>query len=199
MNNFIFAFLFSFVSFFSLAQNNFVELADVFLKKHVSNGLVDYSSIKAEPTELYKMLNAIALKDIPETDYKAYLINSYNILVIASIVEALPILSPEGVPGFFTDELHVLANKKVSLNFIEKTLLFKEFKDPRLHFVLVCGALGCPPITNFAYQTNELETQLKTQTKLALNSDFVRIDKKKEIVSLSEIFRWYAKDFRWHQ
>ncbi len=187
--------LFTATLFLPFAQNNFIELADAFLKEHVEEGKVNYAAIKSEPMKLYEMLNIIALQDIPEKDNKAYLINAYNLLVISTVVEAYPIQSPEDVPGFFDNEVHVVANEKMSLNYLEKELLFKVYNDSRLHFVLVCGALGCPPITNFAYTTNDLESQLEQQTKLALNSDFIRVDNSKETISLSEIFRWYAKDF----
>ena len=183
------------ISLTSFSQNNFIELADTFLKKHVEDGKVDYPSIKNDPMGLYEMLNIIALQDIPEDDNKAYLINAYNLLVISSIVDAYPIQSPEEVPGFFDNEVHVVANEKMSLNYLEKELLFKVYSDPRLHFVLVCGALGCPPITDFAYKTGMLEYQLEQQTKLALNSDFIQVNSDKNTVSLSEIFRWYVKDF----
>lgn len=178
-----------------VAQNNLINAADSFLKKHVIDGKVDYKAIKTNPITLYELLNIIALEDIPEVDRKAYLINAYNILVISNIVEAYPINSPEDVPGFFDNKVHIVSNEKMSLNYLEKTLLFKVYNDSRLHFVLVCGALGCPPITNFAYKTDELDVQLDKQTTRALNSDFLRVDDLKKTVKISEIFKWYAADF----
>ncbi|MDX1350342.1 MAG: DUF547 domain-containing protein [Putridiphycobacter sp.] len=190
-------FIFFFVIYTNLAvcQNSFIDLADQFLKQYVTNGLVNYQAIKNEPLKLYEMLNKMAVEDIPEQDKKAYLINAYNIIVVASIVEAYPIQSPTDVPGFFTNESHVLANEMISLNKLEKTLLFDAYKDPRLHFVLVCGAIDCPPLTNFAYRTETLEEQLNQQTKLALNSNFIRVNNTKKTVELSEIFKWYSNDF----
>lgn len=179
----------------SYGQNKLIDLADSFLKKHVQDGKVDYQSIKSNPVELFEMLNIIALEEIPEADNKAYLINAYNLLVIASVVDAYPILSPQDVPGFFDNKVHVVANKKMSLNYLEKELLFKVYEDPRMHFILVCGALGCPPITNFAYKTDGLDAQLNMQTVKALNSDFIKVDDEKKLVQLSEIFKWYASDF----
>lgn len=195
MKNRFLTFLFILSTSLAISQNNFIDLADSFLKKHVSNGLINYQAIQDNPLELFELLNIISLQEVPQKDNKAYLINAYNILVISTIVESFPILSPEDVPGFFVNENHVVAKNKMSLNQLEKNLLFKVYDDPRLHFVLVCGAIGCPPITNFAYQTSTLDTQLDQQTKLALNSDFIRVNNEKETVSLSEIFRWYAKDF----
>jgi len=60
--------------------------------------------------------------------------------------------------------------------------------------VLVCGALGCPPLANFAYTPALLEAQLESQTRLALNDpNFIRSNGKQ--VQLSKIFQWYSKDF----
>ncbi|MFK8037996.1 MAG: DUF547 domain-containing protein [Crocinitomicaceae bacterium] len=179
----------------TFSQTSFLNSTDTFLKKHVVNGRVDYQSIKDNPIKLYELLNMIALQEIPEADRKAYLINAYNILVISNIIENYPINSPEDVPGFFDNEVHIVSNEKMSLNHLEKNLMFKVYNDPRLHFVLVCGAIGCPPITNFAYKTDELDAQLNKQTTLALNSDFLRVDDTKKTLQVSEIFKWYASDF----
>ena len=55
------------------------------------------------------------------------------------------------VPGFFDNKSTIINSEIYSLNAIENDILRKKYKDPRFHFVLVCGAIGCPPITNFAY------------------------------------------------
>lgn len=195
MKNALILFIVFLISTASIAQNSFINATDGFLKKHVIEGKINYRAIKNSPSELHQLLNIIALQNIPEGDKKAYLINAYNVLVISSIVEAFPINSPEDVPGFFDNKSHIVSNEKVSLNYLEKNLIFKNFKDPRLHFVLVCGALGCPPITDFAYKTNELEQQLNKQTTLALNSGFLRVNNTEKSVQISEIFKWYAADF----
>jgi hypothetical protein len=43
---------------------------------------------------------------------------------------------------------------------------------------LVCGAIGCPPLINEAYLPNTLEAQLETQTKIALNENFIKVNTK---------------------
>ena len=67
-------------------------------------------------------------------------------------------------------------------------------EEARFHFVLVCAGLGCPPIINQAYLPDTLESQLQTQTQLALNDpEFIRTKGKR--VQLSQIFEWYKEDF----
>lgn len=60
--------------------------------------------------------------------------------------------------------------------------------------MLVCGAIGCPPIINAAYKPETLENQLQQQTKKALNNpNFIKVEGKTVLVS--EIFKWYKEDF----
>ncbi len=39
----------------------------------------------------------------------------------------------------------------------------KQFREPRIHFALVCAALGCPPLRSEAYVAPRLEEQLEDQ------------------------------------
>jgi hypothetical protein len=127
---------------------------------------------------------------------KAYLINAYNLLVINEALEHYPLKSVLDVSGFFDGKKQQVGGRSLTLNQLEKDLLLKNFPDARLHFVLVCGALGCPPITSFAYQPATLESQLDQQTRKALNNaSFIRVSEGGQSVGLSQIFSWYANDF----
>jgi hypothetical protein len=174
----------------------FLAETDALLKAYVKNGRVDYTGLKAS-VELNSLVTDIAetnLSTLQGDDRKAFLINAYNLLVINQALENYPLQSVLKVGGFFDGKKQNVAGRKLTLNQLEKDLLLKEFPDARLHFVLVCGALGCPPITNFAYQPAKLEAQLNKQTKLALNNPtFIRTSGEK--AELSKIFEWYAKDF----
>jgi len=84
--------------------------------------------------------------------------------------------------------------KKVSLNQFEKENILGFDGDPRYHFVLVCGAVACPPITNFAYTPDNLEEQMEAQSKSALNNeDF--LSPAGSQITINQIFNWYAQDF----
>lgn len=65
-------------------------------------------------------------------------------------------------------------------------------RDPRIHFALNCGANSCPPIR--AYEANRVDAQLDLAMSAFLGGT-VSIDKRKRLVTLSKIMRWYAKDF----
>lgn len=170
---------------------------DIFLKQNVSSGLVDYSLIKADIKELNGIIEDISKLNPSKADEKkALLINLYNLAAIKALAENYPVNSTMEINGFYDKKFIKYNNSTYSLNNIENDILRKEFKDPRIHFVLVCGALGCPPITNFAYVPNEIDQQLNKQTILSLNNDdFLKIKNETKTVYLSEIFKWYEADF----
>lgn len=183
----------------NFAQQNETFFKDVnsFLNTYVKNGRVDYSSIKTNgKLELNALVDFVATNTFDESIEKAYLINVYNLSVINEIVSAYPISSPMDVPGFFDNKSTIINGEIYALNSIENILLRKKYNDPRLHFVLVCGAISCPPITNFAYMPNVLDNQLDLQTKTAINNDnFIHQEEAEEVIYLSEIFNWYSTDF----
>ena len=177
-------------------QGDFISDTDALLKRYVKQGRVDYVGLKAS-NDLDPLIQKVATVDLSVlkgNDKKAFLINAYNLLVIKQVLENYPLKSVLDVNGFFDGKKQNVGGRKLTLNQLEKELLLKEFNDARLHFVLVCGALGCPPIINFAYTPAKLEAQLSKQTKLALNDPaFLRVNGDK--AELSKIFEWYASDF----
>lgn len=176
---------------------DFFQKTNAFLGTYVSGGKVDYKSISMNPDGLNEIL-ALA-KDISVTpsqanEYQAFWINAYNLAVIKGIIDNAPIKSPLDKQGFFDSIKYELGSTKITLNDIEHKLLRPKFKDARFHFVLVCGANGCPPLISKAYLPSTLDTQLETQTVKALNNPaFIKVTGKK--VAFSEIFKWYKEDF----
>ncbi len=180
-------------------KEQFFEGVDKFLNQHVAEGLVEYKAIAANSAPLEAIVSTIENFDINtlnDLEEKAFYINAYNILVIKGIVDNYPTSSPQQVGGFFDSKKYKVGNQLLTLNQIENDILRKKTKDARLHFVLVCGALGCPKIINQAYVPETLENQLEERAKVSLNDNyFIRVDEAKETVLISEIFKWYKGDF----
>ncbi|MEP4535366.1 MAG: DUF547 domain-containing protein [Cyclobacteriaceae bacterium] len=180
------------------AQNFFQE-ADDFFVKYASDGRVDYAELKENPADLNALVTQIAElnlnnKRVTADFMKAFYINAYNILVIKQVVDRYPIYGPLKVDGFFDGISHKVMGKELTLNQLEKETLYTQFPDPRLHFVLVCAAKGCPPIAPFAYTPTGLSKALDDRTRYVLNLEgFIRVKKKR--VELSQIFDWYKTDF----
>lgn len=183
---------------FAQSVTEFFEKTDTFLKTHVKNGKVDYKSIKNDVSaldELLQMADKISVSKENAAEYQAFWINGYNLSVIKGVVGNYPLKSPLDVAGFFDKTTYDIGGTSIVLNDIENKLLRGNFPmEPRFHFVLVCGGLGCPPIVNKAYMPATLDAQLEKQTKIALNDPaFIRVNKNK--VKISQIFEWYKGDF----
>lgn len=176
------------------------EEVTAFLKKYTAaDGAVNYRAVQANPAALRALLSRTATFDAaaaPPAARKAFYLNAYNVLVIGAVVDAYPVASVMKVPGFFDQKTYVVAGERLTLNALETDKLRKPYRDPRIHFALVCGAKGCPPLSPDAYAPATVEDQLARQARRALQDPrFVRPDAPSKKVLLSEIFKWYAADF----
>ena len=178
---------------------SFFSKTDMFLKKNVSNGKVDYQTIKNDATLLNEVLEIAAKIDVSKetvNSQKAFWINAYNLSLIKGIVSKYPVKSPLDIAGLFDKGTYTINGKKYTLNDIENKMIREKYNDPRVHFVLVCGANGCPPIINASYLPETLEEQLNKQAKLALNNpNFIKVNAATKKVEFSQIFEWYKADF----
>lgn len=182
---------------FGQVHSEFFNRADVFFKMYTKDGRVNYNALRNNSEQLDWLVDYLATETIEKTTRKAYLINAYNILVIDQLVDHSKLVtSPMKISGFFDNKSGMIEGKKISLNELENQMIRPVYNDPRVHFVLVCGGLGCPPIASYAYRPENLDAQMDHQTKLAFNSgDFVYADVSKKSIYLSQIFDWYQGDF----
>lgn len=180
---------------------DFFTSADQFFKTYVVNGNIKYAQLKKDRSDLSPLIDFIgqtAVKDVETYRRKAYLINCYNLIVINAVLENYPIKKIKDTNKFFKKDKYKIGKEMVTLDHLEYKIIFKEYKDPRLHFVLVCAAKGCPPIPNFAYTPGDLTAQINKQCQLALdNPRFLYFEEKDNMVTtrLSPIFKWYKNDF----
>lgn len=84
----------------------------------------------------------------------------------------------------------------MSLNEIEHDTLRVDFREPRIHFALVCASLGCPELPKEAYRASDLNRQLDQQARLFLSdTNKNRFDPATATLYLSPIFEWFQADF----
>ncbi len=183
-----------------VSQNTgeFFKKADAFFKTYVSNGKVAYDKLHADASDLNNVIAVAKTINVTKDNakvYQAFWINAYNLSVIKGLIDNYPTKSPLDNAGFFDKTKHNIGGKNITLNDIEHKLLRAQFKDARFHFVLVCGAVGCPPLINKAYLPATLDSQLETQTKKAINGSFINVNEKKKRVLVSQIMEWYKGDF----
>jgi len=187
------------------------DLWNQLLQQYVDRqGRVDYQSWKVEASEpLFNWLadcSTINVQTLTEDQQLTFWLNLYNALVIAQILPRYPVTSirPKvlGVPDwfrffrFFSRPVFSLRGKKYSLNAIEHGTLRVQFAEPRIHFALVCAAIGCPLLRNEAYHPDRVRQQLAEDADRFINNPTkVRFDPAHNTLYCSQILKWYGKDF----
>lgn len=192
----------SFLFLLTIAQaqeKTFFESTDAFLKAYVVEGGVNYTLLFENRTSFDSLINDIEKMNLEgKTDSfkKAFYINSYNLLVIKGVLDQYPVSSPLDIEGFFKELEFTVAQEQTTLDDLEFGILFNQFRDLRLHFILNCGAKSCPTLFSKAINELEVEDQLKFSTAMVMNrDDFVKIDHENKQVVVSKIFDWYKDMF----
>lgn len=181
------------------------------LKQYVNEqGEVDYQRWQLEAkTDLEQWLNTLSNVSLPalsSSQRLAFWINLYNALVIAEVLKTYPINSIRptflGIPNwftflrFFSRPIYRLNNDAITLNDIEHQILRPQWQEPRIHFALVCAAVGCPLLRNEAYHPHRILEQLEADaTRFINNVDKVQYDPQSNQLWCSSIFKWYQRDF----
>ena len=185
------------------------SIFDQVLKTYVNNqGLVDYNGIAGDQSfKIYMETLKSAQPDAMSRDGQlAFWINAYNAVTIAKVIEWKPKKSVREtfVPGvwtgtkFFTTREHTVAGKGLSQDDIENEILRKQFKDPRIHFAIICASSGCPLLPRFAYTEENVQTMLEEETRKYINSERgTKIDSAENTLYLSKLFDWFAGDFEY--
>lgn len=167
------------------------------LKTYVKDGRVDYAGLaKKDLPKLDGYLAAVAKASLPkERDARmAFYIDAYNAIVVKSVIAHGRPRSVLDVKGFFDADEYTVAGEKTTLDALEKKHLNPFAKDPRTHFALVCGAVGCPILDSVPYTGANLEARLDAATRRYLTSP-TGARAQAGSVELSKIFDWYAGDF----
>ena len=163
---------------------------------------------------LLRDLSAPPLADLATRGERlAFWINVYNDLVTEGLAALGIRRTVSEVPDFFDRIRTRIANLEFSANDIEHGVLrgnrhnplsgdcpFSPHDprlahvitdlDPRIHFVINCGARSCPPVRR--YHGAHIQDQFDVATRGFVSHD-VTLDKKRLVAS--PIFRWFARDF----
>jgi hypothetical protein len=176
------------------------------LKTFVKDSLVDYAGLKAAPADMDAYLRDIAavpegeFAQWPEADRLALLLNLYNAQTLRLIADKYPVKSIRSIgflPGAAWREMIVRQGGQImTLDHLENKIIRVQFREPRIHFALVCAALGCPPLRGEPYVGARLGEQLDEQARQFLATAAKnRFDAAANTLHLSPIFKWYDEDF----
>jgi hypothetical protein len=167
------------------------------LARRVVAGRVDYRGLaEHDLAALDAYLAKVAAAPLPANRDAAvaFLADAYNALVVRSVIRHGRPRSVLDVKGFFDRDTHRVAGREVTLDQLEKRWLLPLAKDPRLHFVLVCAAVGCPVLDPRPLTGAPLEARLDEATRRYLASP-AGLRAAPGEVQVSRLFDWYAADF----
>lgn len=179
---------------------------DALLKAHVDeNGWVDYAGLNKDAARLDHYIAALAtaqLDRLGRDERLALLLNAYNAFTLRLILDYWDggkLASIRDIPDGkrWKHERWKLAGKVVSLDQIENEWIRPKFAEPRIHFALVCAAVGCPPLAREAYAGSKLDAQLDRQARYVhSHATWCRFDAAKGQLGLTKLYDWYGDDFK---
>jgi len=180
------------------------------LRRYVRAGVVDYAGLRrggeAELDGYLRSLQSVCRGHYDTWSRRQKLavwVNAYNAYTIRLILNHYPLASIREIgllPGaaFRTDfiPMEKLRGDTISLNVIENEILRKEFREPRIHFAIVCASTSCPALRTDAYRAAELDRQFDDAARGFLRDPTRnRFDAATNTLRLSSIFDWFREDF----
>jgi len=204
--------------------NDYQTLLNSYLqeKRTANGGLVsafDYEAALADDqTEglLDDQSEQLAAFDVSTLDTReqalAFWNNAYNFFMIQQILTergegelVSSVWDYGGRYNPFTDnvferQMFEIGGTDYSLNEIEKGILLgaefeeKGWKEARVHFTVNCASVGCPPLRESIYTSDNIDELMTKNTRLAFNTDrHLRVEG--DTLHLTELFKWYEQDF----
>lgn len=186
-------------------------LLDSLLSQHVHNGQVNFSELCDDQrleqyTNLLNQSDPAAISD--DQARFAFWLNTYNAYSLEAICAEYPIESINDLNfgglifsvltkrSVWDQPIVAVNGKTFTLKEVDHEILRPTFMDARIQFAIACGAIGCAPARNEAYQGDKLDEQLDDQAKTFINdtrNNTFNLDKRE--AELSPLFKWSKKDF----
>jgi len=181
-----------------------------------AEGYVDYEGWHRSPEAMADLdsylaaVSAYSPESTPErfpsrNDALAYWLFAYNAYVMRSVLVNWPLDSVTDLKapievvkgmGFFYRLRYRFGGNAYSLYKVENDIIRKQYKDPRIHFVLNCGSESCPVIRPELPTGDALEVMLSEAATEFVNDPVnVFVDHDAKTIYLSAIFKWYEDDY----
>jgi len=178
------------------------ELFDQTLREHVQHGVVNYPGYASDPrlTQYIHQLNRLDPTTLPtRNDRLAFWINAYNAFAIQGILDGYSPKTWAGKYTYFVSRDYMVGGAKVNLYAVERAILIPEFREPRIHFAIVCASRSCPKLRSWAFTPDTLDQQLDDSARLFINDPNRNVfDRRQKVAYLSKIFDWFSEDFVSH-
>lgn len=191
------------------------QMYSMVLSKYVQDGMVDYSALQKDRKAIDDFISELGKAS--EAEYKswtrqqqlAFWVNAYNGWFLKIVVDHYPIKrsgliglvfpanSVQQINGIWDNIKIVFAGREVSLNHIEHKILRPVFREPRIHFAIVCASRGCPALRSEPFFPDTLNEQLYMAAQVFIsNPSKVRLEKNRKKIKISKIFDWFHEDFK---
>lgn len=172
------------------------------LQNHVSDGIVKYHEIARDPRfhTYLEELNRVDPNALSTREARlAFWINAYNAFAIKGILDGYSPRTKFGQWRYFISRKYRVGGETLNLNNLEKKILIPEYREPRIHFAIVCASQSCPKLRSEAFTAEHLETQLNENARQFINDPTKnRFDREHRVAYLSKIFDWFTEDFVAH-
>jgi len=172
------------------------------LAKHVTDGVVDYPALVADQSFAAYLTNLqhLAPQQLPTPNHRlAFWINAYNAFAIQGILNGFSPSTFSGRYTYFIGQDYLVGDQPINLYDLERHILIPGFREPRIHFAIVCASQSCPKLQSWAYTPDQIDQQLTLSAKQFINDPSRnRFDPQQKIAYLSQIFDWFQEDFENH-
>jgi len=186
-----------------IAPNEFSHRTfDELLRAYVVDGVVNYPGITADARfQAYLLqLDRVDPNRLPtRQDRLAFWINAYNAFAIKGILDGYSPMTLFGRYRYFIARDYQVGGKTINLYDLERKLLIPNFREPLIHFAIVCASSSCPRLQSWAYSADKLDQQLEESARGFINDPTRnQFDRQQKIARLSMIFKWFEDDFIAH-
>jgi hypothetical protein len=172
------------------------------LARHVTDGVVNYQALATDQSFSTYLtdLAHIAPQQLPTPNHRlAFWINAYNAFAIQGILNGFSPSTFSGRYTYFIGQDYIIGDEPINLYDLEQKILIPGFREPRIHFAIVCASQSCPKLQSWAYTPEQIDQQLTFSAQQFINDPSRnRFDQQQKIAYLSQIFDWFQDDFTNH-
>ena len=172
------------------------------LLAHVKDGVVNYPAVASDGrlAAYLDQLDRLDPNGLPSRQHRlAFWINAYNAFAIKGILDGYSPLTRIGQWRYFIGRTYRIGGESINLYDLERKLLIPDFREPRIHFAIVCASQSCPKLPSHTYEADRLDAQLEENARTFVNDPTRnRFDRERKVAYLSKIFEWFEPDFTAH-
>ena len=178
------------------------EAFAIALRVHVREGWIDYGGIAGDRlfSDYLRQLDGVDPNSLFSREHRlAFWINAYNAFAIKGILDGYSPMTLFGRYRYFIARGYQVGGETINLYDLEQKVLIPDFREPRIHFAIVCASRSCPKLQSWVYSTDKLDQQLEESAKGFVNDPTRnQFDRQQKLARLSMIFHWFREDFEAH-